>query len=87
MERLGSPIGVGVEQQAEHMSRPSLPRNPLYLFACHLKWLSKGRLDAYQELVAALDDADEEIRRLAEDLLHRSSPRRQLRSAAGSGEW
>ena len=86
MERLGSPIGVSVEQQAKHMSGPSLPRNPLYLFACHLEWLSKGRLDAYQELVAALDDYDEDIRKVAETLLHRSSPRRQLKSAARSAE-
>ena len=62
-------------------------RNPVYLFACHLEWCNKGRLDAYQELVAALDDCDEDIRRVAENLLHRSSPRHQLKSAAHSGEW
>jgi len=47
----------------------------LYLFACHLEWWHKGKLEAYQELVAALDDGDEDIRIVAEKLLHRSSPR------------
>lgn len=76
-----------VEQQSKHVSGSSLCRNPVYLFACHLEWCSKGRLDAYEELVAALDDPDAEIRSVAENLLHRSSPRRQLRSVARSGEW
>ena len=79
--------GAIMESQPTHVSGPSVHRSPLYLFACHLEWLSKGRLDAYQELVAALDDCDEDIRRVAENLLHRSSPRRQLKSAARSAEW
>jgi len=53
----------------------------LYLFACHLEWLAKRNLAAYQELLAALDDHDAEIRRLAEYLLHRSSPRPEQTSA------
>ncbi len=83
----GRCAGVIVEQRAKHASGSSLRRNPLYLFACHMEWCSKGRLDAYQELVAALDDCDEEIRRVAENLLHRVSPRHQLKSAAHYGEW
>ena len=75
-----------MEQRAKHASGSSVRRNPLYLFACHVEWCSKGRVDAYQELIAALDDPDADIRRVAENLLHRSSPRRQLGSVALSGE-
>jgi len=50
-------------------------RDPLYLFACHLEWRIKRNLAAYEELLAALDDQDDDIRCLAESLLHRSSPR------------
>ena len=52
-----------------------LRRDPLYLFACHLEWRDRRNLDAQKELVTALDDHDEDIRHLAELLLHRSSPR------------
>jgi hypothetical protein len=52
-------------------------RDPLYLFACHLEWHYKRNLAAYQELLAALDDVDCDIRAVAEALLHRSSPRRE----------
>ena len=78
--------GVIMEQQPTHASGPSVHRNPVYLFACHLEWCTKGKLDAYEELVAALDDPHEDIRRVAEDLLHRSSPRRQAKLLALSGE-
>ena len=54
----------------------------LYLFACHLDWLTKRNLAAYQKLLAALDDHDGDIRRLAESLLRRSSPR-PARTATG----
>ena len=57
------------------MSEKIEHRDALYLFACHLEWLTKRNLAAYQELLAALDDHDGDIRRLAESLLHRSSPR------------
>ncbi len=50
-------------------------RDPLFLFACHLDWRQKRNVKAYQELVAALDDQNEEIRTLAEDLLRRASLR------------
>jgi hypothetical protein len=48
--------------------------DPIYLFACHLEWRDHRNLSAYYELIAALDDPDENIRCLAEALLHRSSP-------------
>lgn len=44
----------------------------LYLFFCHLEWRDRRRPDAYQELIAALDDQDAEIRQVAESLLRRS---------------
>lgn len=50
-------------------------RNPLYLFACHLRWRDSRDLEAYKHLVAALDDPDSVVRQVAEALLHRSSPR------------
>jgi hypothetical protein len=50
-------------------------KDPLYLFQCHIEWRDKKNLQAYQELISALDDADENVRELAEDLLHRASPR------------
>jgi len=53
-------------------------RDPLYLFACHLEWRTRGNLAAYQELLAALDYPDSDIRVVAEVLLHRNSPRSEL---------
>lgn len=41
-------------------------RKPLHLFACRLEWHRRGDIKAYQELVAALDDSDDQIRTLAE---------------------
>ena len=58
----------------------------LYLFACHLEWLTKRDLAAYQEFLAALDDHDGDIRRFAESLLHRSSPRPE-RTATFVESW
>ncbi len=54
--------------------RGACGRDPIYLFACHLEWRDRGNLRAYDELIAALDDVDPNIRYLAEALLHRSSP-------------
>jgi hypothetical protein len=79
-------VRVIMEQATKPVCGPARHRDPLYLFACHLEWCNKGRLDTYQELIAALDDCDEDIRKVAEDLLHRVSPRRPLSSAARSGE-
>jgi len=47
-------------------------RDALYLFLCHLEWRDRQNLDAYKEIVAALNDDDEDdgIRQLAESLLH-----------------
>ena len=61
-------------------------RDVLYIFACHLEWNIKRNLAAYQELLAALDDEDGDIRRLAESLLHRSSPRPE-RTATTVESW
>jgi hypothetical protein len=61
-----------------HESRPSdagPARDPLYLFACYLAWHRDRDIRAYQELVAALDDRDPDVRMVAENLLHRPSPR------------
>ena len=54
-------------------------RDALYLFACHLEWHGRRSLAAYQELLAALDDHDCDIRIIAEQLLHRHSPRPEPR--------
>ena len=61
-------------------------RDALYLFACHLEWRTTRNLAAYQQLLAALDDHDSDIRRLAGLLLHRSSPRPE-RAAIGIESW
>jgi len=61
-------------------------RDALYLFACHLEWHTKGNVAAYQELLAALDDHDDDIRCVAESLLHRGSPRPE-RTATGIEFW
>ena len=47
----------------------------LYLFACHVEWCTKQRLVEYNELLAAMDDHDCDIRVLAEELATRSSSR------------
>ncbi len=63
-----------------------LRRDPLYLFVCHLEWRSRRNLEALEELVAALDDHDSDIRHLAELLLHRSSPRPEQEKQQRAGE-
>jgi len=54
-------------------------RDPIYLFLCHLEWRKHRRIAAYHELIAALDDHDPAIRKLAEDLIRRGSPRTRTR--------
>jgi hypothetical protein len=49
--------------------------DPLYLLACYLEWHHWRNLEAYQTLVAALDDSENSTREIAELLLHRISPR------------
>ena len=67
----------GIERISMQEKHGARPRNPLYLFACHLEWRINRNLKAYQELVAALDDCDEKIRDLAQKLLQRCSLRPQ----------
>ena len=45
--------------------------DPLYLFACHAEWRRNRNFRMLQELLAALDDTDEETRFIAESLLSR----------------
>ena len=65
---------IGLTDMSENIG----DRDVLYLFACLLEWRTRRNLAAYQELLAALDDHDNDSRRLAESLLHRSSPRPEL---------
>lgn len=60
-------------------------RDAVYLFACHLEWRSRRSLAGYQELLAALDDPNCEIRNVAEVLLSRRSPRPQLSETTVEG--
>lgn len=59
----------------EKRGKLSGERDPLFLFLCHIAWRDRKDIEAYQVLVAALDDSKVEIRELAEHLLHRASPR------------
>jgi len=70
--------GARREIEVTDMSEKLECRDPLCLFACHLEWRKKGTLAAYQELLAALDDPDSDIRVVAEVLLYRNSPRPDL---------
>lgn len=47
----------------------------VYLFACHVQWNNHDDLKAYEVLITALDSNDEEVRKIAEALLRRKSPR------------
>lgn len=47
-------------------------RDPLYLLVCYLEWRTQRSLRAYKELIAALDDRNEDVRSVAARLL---SPR------------
>ena len=67
------------------MSEKITRRDALYLFACYLEWRTQQNLAAYHDLLAALDDRDGNIRRLAESLLRRSSPRPER--IANSESW
>ncbi len=53
-----------------HVSETTGQNNPLYLFLCQLEWRRTRNLAAYQELLAARDAADPDIRLVAEVLLH-----------------
>ena len=60
-------------------------RDSLYLFLCHMEWRNRRNLAAYNELVAALDDSEPAIRELAQDLIHRQSPRPTRSDAVVTG--
>lgn len=68
-------------------------RDVLYLFLCHLEWHQKRNLEAYEELIAALDDRAPDIREVAESLLLRPSPHPQRKKtttahgASGRPGW
>lgn len=68
----------------ETASEPAGRRDVLLLCACHLQWRSHADIRAYGELLSALDDSSEEIRKLAEALLHRPSPRPGRQRAAAA---
>ena len=71
---MGTSVGGSVDRDSR-LDHANHERDPLYLFACHLEWHTKANIKAYQEIVAALDDRNPEIRAVAESLLHRLSPR------------
>ena len=76
------------ESQTQESLKAVPGRDPLYLFACHLEWRNEGNLRAFQELLAALDDPDEEIRLVAECLLGGSSPRpRHAYADSDNTDW
>lgn len=52
-------------------------RDAQFLVRCHLKWREERNLEAYHEIIAALDDQNPDIRQVAESLLHRLSPHPQ----------
>lgn len=58
-------------------------RDPLFLLLCRVEWHNNRNVAAYMELVAALDDPDPQIRDLAKDLIHRTSPRPACSEKAG----
>ncbi len=61
-----------LEKHADNSLTAAPPRDPLYVFACHLAWRNDGNLMAFRELLTALDDPAEEVRILAESLLGRA---------------
>jgi hypothetical protein len=48
--------------------------NAVYLFACHAQWNNHADLKAYQVSITAFDSNEEQVRKVAEALLHRKSP-------------
>jgi hypothetical protein len=70
------------EAHVEPRAQAATVRDPIYLFSCHIEWHKHRNIRAYAELVAALDDTNENIRHLAESLLHRSSPRPMPKGAS-----
>lgn len=67
-------LGEAKRMVEDHISGDPT-RDPVYLFACFLEWHRRQSIFGYDQLVAALDDNDEEIRFVAMTLLRRASPR------------
>lgn len=76
-ETRGTAVASDGHAGAQFYADSTPARDPLYIFLCCALWRREANLKAYQELVAALDDSDPDIRALAGDLLHRLSPRPQ----------
>jgi hypothetical protein len=56
-------------------------RDPLYLFLCHLEWRKYRHVAEYNQLLAALDEANPAVRQLAQSLIQPSSRRPRDREA------
>lgn len=56
-------------------------RDALSLFSCYVEW---KKLAAYQELIAAVNDQDEDVRIVAEALLRRDSSARAEENPASA---
>ena len=76
------------ESQPASASKAVSGRDPLYLFACHLEWQNERNLRAFEELLAALDDPNEDVRIVAESLLsgHHHVGDMPARATAATGE-
>ena len=66
---------VGFEKEQCKAGHDDGQPNAVYLFACHVQWNNHADLKAYEVLITALDSNDEEVRKIAEALLRRKSPR------------
>jgi len=68
---------VGNRFAVHHDSEQSLPEvpslGPLYLFVSYLEWRIEGNLASLGELLAALADANEEVRLVAKSLITENS--------------
>ena len=64
-----------VHNDSEQSSPQAPSLNPLYLFVSYLEWRIEGNLASLGELLAALADANEEVRLVAKSLITENSPR------------
>jgi hypothetical protein len=81
-------VNPSAESHAKEGLKADCGRDPLYLFACHLEWHTEGSLLAFQELLAALDDPNEDVRLVAESLLEWPSSRhKQTCRNNGRADW
>jgi hypothetical protein len=80
---------LAVKRQVHKDGEAASGRDPLYLFTCHLEWRNHKNVRAFEELLAALDDPNEEVVLVAESLLGRRSPRRRCAPNLddGSTHW